>query len=1072
LRIIWAFECLQYLYGAKNMNMISTGAFQSELNASQKQQTLAKKFVAVWEKKNAKVARAGGVSLMALSLAACGSDDDATTTAATEATTATTATTTTTTTVATPSALTNGTDTISASGAIDAGMVWSPGGDTRTESLQSEDSVTGTGTTDSINIVTDGGTIAPTLNSIETVSINNTGSVASILNVASTTGTLAINVTSSQGNVDIRSIQNANIDLKVHDVSDNATIVAFNMSSEAVTGTTAVDLAVDGFDGSQILVGSSAAAAGPTAGAGVETLNLSASGGESVIANIGSGGVTALNVDADAKLTVSALSATGITAMDLTGSTAVTSINADANVNANVFSYTGGSGNDTLIISTGFAGTDSFDGGDGADTLRINDAAAGGGTTTVGALNALSASVVSNIETLDMRSADADFLVDMDVVAGVTAVSMRAVEAGADTLFTLNDLTPTQAANLTLTNFGSDATTDSSVTVDIKTNTSADSVTLNATVTAASQQIDLEDTAANEFESATVNLSGDYDAVLDVEAASFLTSVTVTGGSATRSLTTNNTFSNTTVDMGSVASNITFTTAGAAQTVTTGAGNDTITSNAGDKTINLGAGDDSLSTAAADITAADSLEGGDGTDTLVVTAPAAITAAIGAQVTGFERLSISGTNNATNTINLNNVGSTFARVTIGDTGSNVQTISGVQADFTDLRISDAAENDTAVTLTRQTDTTSNAMSVIVNDGERAAIIANDEETITISGTGTNLVRVDLTSTDMTTLNITGSTPVTLAGVAIANSTLLATVDATAATGAVTVNAGISTVDATATANTLGGIFTFTGGSGDDTITGGNAADALTGGSGNDVISGGAGGDTTLDGGAGNDTITGGAGGDTLTGGTGNDTQDGGTGADTINYTDGLDTVTGGAGSDTFHVTTNANSAIALDNLTITDFNAGTSTTTADVLQLDLSELNLLKGMFANVITELVDGNAATVTTGNPVFQTISADASTALAATDMFLIDVGTYESDADFLAARTDYTTTVTQVDTNEGVLMAYKTGSGDVNIGVAQYNGTPSDTDSIDGFITLVTLQDFNDYTLLNAGDITLIT
>ena len=60
-------------------------------------------------------------------------------------------------------------------------------------------------------------------------------------------------------------------------MADNATVVAFNMSTEAVTGTTAVDLAVDGFDGSQILVGSSAAAAGPTAGAGVETLNLSAS---------------------------------------------------------------------------------------------------------------------------------------------------------------------------------------------------------------------------------------------------------------------------------------------------------------------------------------------------------------------------------------------------------------------------------------------------------------------------------------------------------------------------------------------------------------------------------------------------------------------------------------------------------------------------------------------------------------------------------------------------------------------------------------------------------------------------
>jgi len=80
------------------MNMISTGAFQTEMNASNKQPTLAEKFAAVWEKKNAKAARAGGVSLMALSLAACGSDDTTTTT------TAATTTTTTTTTTETPAA--------------------------------------------------------------------------------------------------------------------------------------------------------------------------------------------------------------------------------------------------------------------------------------------------------------------------------------------------------------------------------------------------------------------------------------------------------------------------------------------------------------------------------------------------------------------------------------------------------------------------------------------------------------------------------------------------------------------------------------------------------------------------------------------------------------------------------------------------------------------------------------------------------------------------------------------------------------------------------------------------------
>jgi len=57
--------------------MISTGAFQTEMDASNIQETLAKKFARVWEKKNSKVARAGGTSLMALSLAACGSDDAA-----------------------------------------------------------------------------------------------------------------------------------------------------------------------------------------------------------------------------------------------------------------------------------------------------------------------------------------------------------------------------------------------------------------------------------------------------------------------------------------------------------------------------------------------------------------------------------------------------------------------------------------------------------------------------------------------------------------------------------------------------------------------------------------------------------------------------------------------------------------------------------------------------------------------------------------------------------------------------------------------------------------------------------
>ena len=58
------------------MNMIST-AFTTEVNAFKKTSELVSKFVGSWEEKNSKTAlRTSGVSLMALSLAACGSSDD------------------------------------------------------------------------------------------------------------------------------------------------------------------------------------------------------------------------------------------------------------------------------------------------------------------------------------------------------------------------------------------------------------------------------------------------------------------------------------------------------------------------------------------------------------------------------------------------------------------------------------------------------------------------------------------------------------------------------------------------------------------------------------------------------------------------------------------------------------------------------------------------------------------------------------------------------------------------------------------------------------------------------------
>ena len=55
------------------MNMIGTGQFEVKADTNE---DLVKKLVGTWEKKSLKAARAGGVSTLALALAACGGEDN------------------------------------------------------------------------------------------------------------------------------------------------------------------------------------------------------------------------------------------------------------------------------------------------------------------------------------------------------------------------------------------------------------------------------------------------------------------------------------------------------------------------------------------------------------------------------------------------------------------------------------------------------------------------------------------------------------------------------------------------------------------------------------------------------------------------------------------------------------------------------------------------------------------------------------------------------------------------------------------------------------------------------------
>jgi hypothetical protein len=127
-----------------------------------------------------------------------------------------------------------------------------------------------------------------------------------------------------------------------------------------------------------------------------------------------------------------------------------------------------------------------------------------------------------------------------------------------------------------------------------------------------------------------------------------------------------------------------------------------------------------------------------------------------------------------------------------------------------------------------------------------ALVVRD--TTAAEGGADMIVTVDSSSTDLTNISV----------------------DSTTHTG-VTVNGGTYggftgiTVVGTNVANTI------TGGSNGDALTGGASGDTISGAAGADVISGLAGGDT-LNGGAGGDTISGGAGGDTIFGGNAGDKE--------------------------------------------------------------------------------------------------------------------------------------------------------------------------------------------------------
>jgi len=903
--------------------MISTGAFLNEMDASNKQPTVAEKFAAVWEKKNAKAARAGGVSLMALSLAACGSSSDDPAPDQPEVITG-------------DRVLTNGTD---AGGIFDAststtavnfvaGAVYTPGGNDRINSLQDEDVIVGGAGDDTINIsvttANDNGnvTITPTITDVENINIAFNSS-----NDASEIDMQDVNLV---GDIDVSRISSAtvtldNIQRDIDTLSlantheDNTTInVQFDDNVLEATNNQLV-LTVDDVEAATIDI------AGED-GTGFETITM----------DVKSGGITAADLVIDDTQTLTVLGTGDVTVSDLGNSAqALATIDASSHSGGDV-SFNLGAANVVEAVVTATSGTSinfHYDGSQGNDTILLDNASlalgqtagddavtalagrydfidGGAGTNNIDFTVAASADLVhndnhvDNVQSvrIDVTTAAQTATLDVQQFDGLTAeddidlqtIVVRNDGATGVANFDIVDSRGSETIQVQHASVNADSTTTANTDVEIDLLSAAGTLALG---TGESQTVEIiSGTNTAESFNFTLDVDGksaagvangggvetlqiidsdnEDNTVIVSSIAEHTTLIDLDGGRADDAFVLSGTAVAVTVDATGQSSDTTVTVGTADQTVLMGSGDDTTivagANNLNDSDVSFhgGTGDDILMAGYEDQTAADI----DDLDVSNYETFAVVSSTNGGTIIEFDNTE----EEAVTTLRL--LGSVHDdTATLGVTAGNVavtdlitieaDTISTVQ-----YRGDTGAGTDVfnAATLDGMNSTnTSMAISIDslgTGGGATAGVLtASETETATITHADvTAFTMSSLTMTSLTSLTVTNGSTVTDNG----NLTLTAV-----STGAMT------TMDASGMdGNFVAGAFvnvandaTFDGGAGDDTIS----------------IAGSLGTGVTINGGAGADTITGNSVANTINAGAGADQITGGGGQDVINL--GTDT---------------------------------------------------------------------------------------------------------------------------------------------------------------------------------------
>ena len=760
------------------------------------------------------------------------------------------------------------------------------------------------------------------------------------------------------------------------------------------------------------------------------------------------------------------------TAVAYTGATnvAVGTANAPVVVNPGIFTLTTnadllspsttvaqnktGAGNDTIyaVDNGSLTSADIIDGGDGTDVI-IASATANSQTL---------APILTSIDTVTITHTATDtktFKFDAANATGLTLVNIKAGGAVSDnagdetitvsglaktaSLGIIGGTASTGATGAVLSATFTGAAAADTQTVEISAGGKATSLTLATATTVQITATGNGTTSGNALGTLAatavtkLNILGTGDlaiAASDLAAAPTIDASTTTGVIAF----TGETAATTTTFTGGSGNTTVATASTGIVKVTTGAGADVVDflTAANTATVSTGGGNDEVRVGAqAQVTSQDSIDGGDGTDTITVSDGTINATTRTTLATGIKNFEVVQTTSTTGVIVDFNALSTYKTVSANgaDTGVAAAAAAAAAAQGTAgaasvalTTINDSIFNVSAsrvgqagqaaianaaataggaggagISIVPNLDNGSNAATLKIiggltftggaggaADGEAqdvtgaggSAISASTIEVLNLDISGTNTAAVGAATVTLTAGAAGGAANGATAGAAGSglvvgtNATVNITSSLTGATAAANNNLTLGTVvgtNVTINASTFAGKLSLTAASGNVTINGGSGADSLTAGAGNDTISGG----------AGADVITGGAAGDVLSGGAGRDSFNIGTAGHSAKTTT-TGNVTFDKISDFGKVTISATAAQVTGMNNVAAFQAtATAQGGAEADMLDLAATATLAA--AATGTDV----SAAVTTNPAVTGTISAKGIVTVAGAGASLVD-------------------------------------------------------------------------------------